>query len=35
VLLGGDDDNTPRVPSGIAINAQRDVFVTDTVGPES
>ncbi|MCA1646078.1 MAG: hypothetical protein LC797_11635 [Chloroflexi bacterium] len=33
VLLGGDDANTPRMPSGVAIDSQRSIiYVVDTGG---
>lgn len=32
VLLGGDDANTPRMPSGVAIDAQGSILVVDTGG---
>src|SRR5437764_14235330 len=32
VLLGGDDANTPRMPSGVAVDGQGSVYVTDTSG---
>jgi len=32
VLLGGDDANTPRMPSGVAVDQQGNVYVVDTSG---
>src|SRR5438309_672939 len=32
VFLGGDDANTPREPSGLAVDAQGNVLVVDTAG---
>jgi tripartite motif-containing protein 71 len=32
VLLGGDDANTPRMPSGVAIDPQGRIYVVDTSG---
>jgi tripartite motif-containing protein 71 len=32
ILLGGDDDYTPRMPSGVAIDAQGRIYVVDTGG---
>ena len=32
VFLGGDDANTPRMPSGVAVDDQGDVYVVDTSG---
>jgi DNA-binding beta-propeller fold protein YncE len=32
VFLGGDDDTTPREPSGVAVDDQGTVFVVDTAG---
>src|SRR5438128_8754451 len=32
VLVGGDDANTPRMPSGVAVDGQGSVYVTDTSG---
>src|SRR5260370_39768802 len=32
ILLGGDDANTPRMPSGVAVDAAGPVHVVDTGG---
>jgi len=32
VLLGGDDANTPRMPSGVAVDSQGSIYVADTGG---
>jgi DNA-binding beta-propeller fold protein YncE len=32
VLLGGDDANTPRMPSGVAVDDQGTIYVVDTGG---
>src|SRR3979411_44005 len=32
ILLGGDDANTPRMPSGVALDAQGRIYVVDTGG---
>jgi DNA-binding beta-propeller fold protein YncE len=32
ILLGGDDANTPRMPSGVAVDAQGSIYVVDTGG---
>jgi sugar lactone lactonase YvrE len=32
ILLGGDDANTPRMPSGLAVDAEGRIYVVDTGG---
>src|SRR6266536_755278 len=32
VLLGGDDANTPRMPSGVAVDAGGRIYVVDSGG---
>src|SRR5438445_7742767 len=32
ILLGGDDANTPRMPSGVAVDAAGRIYVVDTGG---
>jgi tripartite motif-containing protein 71 len=32
ILLGGDDANTPRMPSGVAVDPQGSIYVVDTGG---
>lgn len=32
ILIGGDDANMPRMPSGVAVDAQGSIYVVDTGG---
>jgi sugar lactone lactonase YvrE len=32
ILIGGDDANTPRMPSGVAVDTQGNIYVVDTGG---